>query len=107
MEFILFIVILLEIVGTYISIPFFLGKINLNAYTDFFSWFEDTMTDLISDFIPVRAKFLGVNNVIESHILERNKNKYVYDKMYAVNEYDDVGYFSNGADLGLKTIESE
>lgn len=84
-----------------------LGKINLNAYTDFFSWFEDTMTDLISDFIPVRAKFLGVNNVIESHILERNKNKYVYDKMYAVNEYDDVGYFSNGADLGLKTIESE
>jgi hypothetical protein len=84
-----------------------LEKINLNAYTDFFSWFEDTMTDLISDFIPIRAKFLGVNNVIESHILERNKHKYVYDKMYAVNEYDDVGYFSNGADLGLKTIESD
>ena len=82
-------------------------SINLNSHSDFFAWFDDALTDLIADLIPVRAKFLGINNVIESHILERNKNRYQFDKMFAVNEYDSAGYFANGADLGLKNIDSE
>ena len=80
-------------------------KLDINGYSDFFTWFDDTLTSLILDFIPVRSKFLGVNNVIESHILERNKNKYYYDKMYAINEYEAAGYFdNNGSNLGLSNL---
>ena len=53
-----------------------LEKIDLGANSKFFNWFDDAFTQLIHKFIPMRANFLGVNYVIESHALERSK--YVY-----------------------------
>ena len=60
-------------------------KLNLSSYSQFFTWFDQAFTQLISSFIPLRVNFLGVNHVIESHVLERHKARYYYDDQYLVN----------------------
>ena len=60
-------------------------KLNLSSYSEFFTWFDLAFTDLIGMFLPLRANFLGVNHVIESHVLERHKAKYFYDDQYLMN----------------------
>ena len=37
---------------------------------------------LINQLIPRKTKFLGINFVIESHVLERNRFRYLFDDMY-------------------------
>jgi hypothetical protein len=32
--------------------------------------------------IPRKTKFLGINFVIESHVLERNRFRYLFDEIY-------------------------
>ena len=60
-------------------------KLNLSSYSEFFTWFDMAFTELIGEFLPLRANFLGVNHVVESHVLERHKAKYFYDDQYLMN----------------------
>lgn len=59
-----------------------LQKIDLESHVRFFTWFDNSFTDLIKTLIPLEAVFLGVNYVIESHILERNRVKYYFNQQY-------------------------
>ena len=34
------------------------------------------------DLVPRKVNFLGVNFVVESHVLERHKFKYLFENMY-------------------------
>lgn len=59
-----------------------LQKIDLESHVRFFTWFDNSFTDLIKTLIPLEAVFLGVNYVIESHILERNRIMYYFNQQY-------------------------
>ena len=52
------------------------GKVNFKTFFEFFKWFDGTITHLIEMLIPRKTKFLGVNFVIEPHMLERPKIRY-------------------------------
>ena len=48
----------------------------------FSKWFESTLSKLIEQFLPANSRFLGVNLVVESHMLERAKMKYHWGDLY-------------------------
>jgi len=48
----------------------------------FSKWFESTLSRLIEQFLPANSRFLGVNLVVESHMLERTKMKYHWGDLY-------------------------
>lgn len=47
-----------------------------NSVIEFQRWFNNHFDELVETFIPYTADFLGVNFIIESHILERHKFEY-------------------------------
>jgi hypothetical protein len=57
-------------------------KINNQAFFEFFKWFDSTVADMIEMLVPRKTRFLGVNFVIESHMLERPKFTYSYSDIY-------------------------
>ena len=63
------------------------NKLNLEKFFKFYKWFDDTVGDIIEEFLPSSTNYLGTNFIIESHMLERNKFRYSYSDMY-VGEID-------------------
>ena len=51
-------------------------KIKVEEYFKFFKWFDDNFSHLLEKVIPRTTEFLGVNFVIESHMLERHRYEY-------------------------------
>ena len=51
-------------------------KINTSEYLKFFKWFDNNFGQLIEKMMPRTTEFLGINFVIESHILERHRFEY-------------------------------
>ena len=51
-------------------------KVVFKKYFEFFKWFDTNFGQMISELIPQNTEFLGVNFVIESHMLERHKLQY-------------------------------
>jgi len=52
------------------------GKMNYTQLFEFFKWFRVNFAPIIEKLLPSNVNFLGVNFVIESHFLERNKYEY-------------------------------
>lgn len=57
-------------------------KVNLTQFFKVFRWFDSSFTDIFEQLLPRKTKFLGVNFVIESHVLERHKYRYMFDDIY-------------------------
>jgi hypothetical protein len=72
-----------------------INNLNLSSYSEFFTWFDEAFTDLLEGFIPLRANFLGVNYVIESHVLERHRSRYFYDDQYTISRKSTRDNFGN------------
>lgn len=51
-------------------------KINTSEYLKFFKWFDNNFGMLIEKLVPRTTEFLGINFVIESHMLERHRFEY-------------------------------
>jgi len=49
---------------------------------EFFKWFDNNLGTLIESLIPRKTKFLGVNFIVEPHMLERPKMRYNTYDMY-------------------------
>jgi hypothetical protein len=60
-------------------------KINLKSFFEFFKWFDRSIGLFIESLIPHKTKFRGVNFVVESHMLERAKFKYLFLEQYLGN----------------------
>jgi hypothetical protein len=58
------------------------GKMNLTQFFQVFKWFDSSFSDLFYQLLPRKTKFLGVNFVVESHVLERHKLAYMFDDIY-------------------------
>ena len=50
-----------------------------------YKWFNSSIGMIIEQFIPRKTKFLGINFVIESHVLERNRFRYLFDEIYLLS----------------------
>ena len=47
---------------------------DLDRYMEYFKWIDSAISVMVEDLFPVSARFsTGVSNIIDSHILERNK----------------------------------
>ena len=84
-------------------------EINNKTLFNFFKFFDNALSDIISQAIPTRVGFLGFNYVYESHILERHKYQYkmsdsrivIHDKnSYNFNREIDIGYRSANNTIG-------
>jgi len=75
-------------------------KINYKNLLSFYKWIDDSMGFLISGMIPSNTSFLGMNFVIESHALERNKLRYLQEDIY-LGENDRRGLQT---DLNLQQV---
>lgn len=81
-----------------------LGIPNYNVMIEFQRWFNNNFSELIEQFIPHTADFLGINFVIESHFLERHKMEYKQGDVHV--DIRDRQAFSQEP-LFLGTIRSE
>lgn len=62
------------------------GKVNLKSFFEFFRWFDSSMGIFIERLLPRKTKFMGINYVIESHMLERSKfEHYTYEAYLGEN----------------------
>jgi len=57
-------------------------KVNIKKFFEIFKWFDTSFTEFIEQLIPRKTKFLGINFVIESHVLERHRFRYLFDDIY-------------------------
>ena len=69
----------------------------------FAKWFESNIERLIEQMLPYNTEFMGVNLVVESHMLERNKIQYNWADLY-LNENDRR---SLRGTLGLSLLTAE
>ena len=57
-------------------------KVNIRSFFEFFKWFDNAIGLLLKKLVPRKTHFMGVNFVIESHMLERAKMSYNYSDVY-------------------------
>jgi len=55
---------------------------NLSTFFEFFKWFDSVTGTFIEQILPRKTNFLGVNYVVESHMLERSKVQYLNSEIY-------------------------
>lgn len=58
----------------------FFNRVNsittVEKYLNYYKWFDDALTEILSQIVPASSEFVNdVMNVVESHVLERNKYK--------------------------------
>ena len=58
------------------------GRVNYKQMLEFYKWFDDSLSLIITSLIPRTTKYLGINFVIESHMLERPKMRYLQSDIY-------------------------
>ena len=75
-------------------------KINYKNLLSFYKWVDTTIGFLIETMVPSNTSFQGLNFVIESHMLERNKMRYLQEDIY-LGENDRRGLQT---DLGLQQV---
>ena len=55
---------------------------DLDKYMEYYKWIDNSIDVMISQLIPAGASFSdGIQNVIESHVLERSKYRYKFPSM--------------------------
>ena len=59
-----------------------LEKADLGKFRTIFKWIDNAFTDTIFEMIPRSTNFMGINFIYESHVLERNRMRYLYDEIY-------------------------
>ena len=59
-----------------------LEDLDLGRYRSIFKWIDNSYTDLVYSLVPRVTNFMGINFIYESHVLERNKFKYLFDEIY-------------------------
>ena len=58
------------------------GKPDFQIFFELYKWFNTSIGSIIEQLIPRKTKFLGINFVVESHMLERSKFRYLFDEIY-------------------------
>lgn len=75
-------------------------KINYKNLVSFYKWINESIGFLIDRMVPSNTSYSGMNFVIESHMLERNKLRYLQEDIY-LGENDRRGLQT---DLNLQQV---
>jgi len=59
-----------------------LAKPEFDSYYRMFKWFTSSLGNILEQLVPKKTKFLGIDFIYESHPLERNRFRYLYDEIY-------------------------
>jgi hypothetical protein len=65
------------------------GRVNFKTYHSFFKWIQASIGDLLAQFIPNKARFNGMNYVIEPGLHERARIRYI-PPTYYISESDSL-----------------
>ena len=69
---------------------------DVEKYVEYYKWFDDSLTSIIGQLVPASAEFVDdVLNVVESHVLERNKYK---------TPFPTLDYYNKDADTYMHGI---
>jgi hypothetical protein len=56
---------------------------NLDQYVSYYKWIDDALSEMIRELVPASANTSrGLRNVVESHILERNKYRHKFPHLH-------------------------
>jgi hypothetical protein len=66
------------------------SRIDFKTFFDFFKWFDTTFTTVIEQLVPRKVEFLGVNYVVESHVLERHSLRHPGADIYLSEDERDI-----------------
>jgi hypothetical protein len=58
------------------------SDIDLDRFSRLYRWLDGSLEVLISQLIPAKTYFYGINQVIEPHSLERSRQRFFFDDMY-------------------------
>jgi hypothetical protein len=61
------------------------GKMDLMRTYEVFRWVDVALTELVESILPKRTRFLGINYVIEPHLIERGKLRYRSEEMFILS----------------------
>ena len=64
------------------------GKIDFMRTYDVFRWVDVALSNLVETMLPKRTKFMGINYVVEPHVLERGKVKYRSEESFMLTNID-------------------
>jgi hypothetical protein len=67
------------------------SKPQYQAFFDLYRWFNNSIGYLLEQMIPRKTKFLGIDFVYQSHPLERNRFRYLFDDSYLLAKERSVG----------------
>jgi hypothetical protein len=82
-------------------------KINIKQFFEFFKWFDSMLGIMIEQLIPKKTTFNGVNFVIESHVLERHKIRYLSDEIYLKMSERDPDFFTAAASATAESLAED
>ena len=71
-------------------------SINFTNFFKLFRWFDKKLSDSIKQLLPTRVKFIGGEQVVESHFLERNKYGYKFPIFRTPKDIDE-GIIASGS----------
>jgi len=78
-------------------------EINNKTLINFFKYFDNALSNMISEAIPNKVGFLGFNYVYESHALERHKYEYkMSDSRVVVSDYG-KNNFNREVEIGFRS----
>jgi hypothetical protein len=63
------------------------SDIDLDRFSRLYRWLDGSLEVLISQLVPAKTRFYGINQVIEPHSLERSRHRFFFDDLY-LNEVD-------------------
>jgi hypothetical protein len=79
---------------------------DVDKYLEFYKWLDESISEMVQHVVPASSNFRNVSNVIESHVLERNKYKSKFPIVTDIGpgqpQYEVASVMS--AEDGLETI---
>jgi hypothetical protein len=65
-------------------------QLNFTQFFNLFKWFDKKVSDAVKQVLPTRARFIGGEQVVESHLLERPKYKFQYPLFRTPQEVPEI-----------------
>lgn len=62
------------------------GKMDFMKTYEIFRWVDVALTELVESILPKRTRFMGINYVIEPHLVERGKVRYRSSEMFELTK---------------------
>lgn len=80
-------------------------SLNFTNFFKLFRWFDRKLSDSIKQLLPSRVRFIGGEQVVESHFLERSKYSYKYPIFRTPQEVPEIPVEASGVIAGSKMLD--